>query len=96
MLLNDNIVVRAGYSANASIVLDRKEDVLALREALIQFDSKTQDPYVQIMIGDQKFERKEVKLGISDGENVEILEGIDVEDAVKVWNRTEELKGNKT
>lgn len=94
MLLNDNIVVRAGYSANASIVLDRKEDVLALREALIQFDRKTQDPYVQIMKGDQKFERKEVKLGISDGENVEIVEGVDVEDAVKVWNRTEELKDN--
>lgn len=95
MLLNDNIVVRAGYSANASIVLVRKEDVLALREALIQFDRKTQDPYVQIMKGDQKFERKEVKLGISDGENVEILEGVDIEDAVKVWNRTEELKDNK-
>lgn len=95
MLLSDNIVVRAGYSANASIVLDRKEDVLALREALIQFDRKTQDPYVQIMKGDQKFERKEVKLGISDGENVEILEGVDIEDAVKVWNRTEELKDNK-
>ena len=94
MLLNDNIVVRAGYSANASVVLDRKEDVLSLREALIQFDRKTQDPYVQIMKGDQKFERKEVKLGISDGENVEILEGVDVEDAVKVWNRTEELKDN--
>ena len=94
MLLNDNIVVRAGYSANASIVLDRKEDVLALREALIQFDRKTQDPYVQIMKGDQKFERKEVKLGISDGENVEIVEGVDVEDAFKVWNRTEELKDN--
>jgi HlyD family secretion protein len=46
------------------------------------------------MKGDQKFERKEVKLGISDGENVEILEGVDVEDAVKVWNRTEELKDN--
>jgi HlyD family secretion protein len=95
MLLNDNIVVRAGYSANASIVLVRKEDVFALREALIQFDRKTQDPYVQIMKGDQKFERKEVKLGISDGENVEILEGVDIEDAVKVWNRTEELKDNK-
>ena len=92
MLLNDNIVVRAGYSANASIVLERKEDVLALREALIQFDRKTQEPYVQIMTGDQKFERKDVKLGISDGENVEILEGVEEEDAVKVWNRTEELK----
>jgi HlyD family secretion protein len=92
MLLDDSIVVRAGYSANASIVLERKEDVLALREALIQFDRKTQEPYVQIMTGDQKFERKDVKLGISDGENVEILEGVEEEDAVKVWNRTEELK----
>ena len=92
MLLDDSILVRAGYSANASIVLERKEDVLALREALIQFDRKTQEPYVQIMTGDQKFERKDVKLGISDGENVEILEGVEEEDAVKVWNRTEELK----
>jgi HlyD family secretion protein len=92
MLLNDSIVVRAGYSANASIVLERKEDVLALREALLQFDRKTQEPYVQIMKGDQKFERKDVKLGISDGENVEILEGIEETDDVKVWNRTEELK----
>jgi HlyD family secretion protein len=46
------------------------------------------------MTGDQKFERKDVKLGISDGENVEILEGVEEEDAVKVWNRTEELKEN--
>ena len=92
MLLDDSIAVRAGYSANASIVLERKADVLALREALIQFDRKTQEPYVQIMTGDQKFERKDVKLGISDGENVEVLQGVDEEDAVKVWNRTEDLK----
>lgn len=90
MVLNDSIFVRAGYSANASLVLDKKEDVLALREALIQFDRKTQDPYVEIMTGDQEFERREVKLGISDGVNVEILEGISVDDQVKVWNRTEE------
>jgi HlyD family secretion protein len=44
------------------------------------------------MTGDQKFERKDVKLGISDGENVEILEGVEEADDVKVWNRTEELK----
>ena len=90
LVLNDSIFVRAGYSANASIVLDRKEDVLALREALIQFDRKTQDPYVEVMKGDQKFERRDVKLGISDGVNVEILEGIAEEDEVKVWNRTVE------
>ena len=90
LVLNDSIFVRAGYSANASIVLDRKEDVLALREALIQFDRKTQDPYVEVMTGDQKFERRDVKLGISDGVNIEILEGVAEEDEVKVWNRTEE------
>ena len=90
MVLNDSIFVRAGYSANASLVLDKKENVLALREALIQFDRKTQEPYVEIMVDDQKFERREVKLGISDGVNVEILEGVTQEDEVKVWNRTEE------
>ena len=90
MVLNDSIFVRAGYSANASIVLDRKEDAFALREALIQFDRKTQDPFVEVMTGDQKFERRDVKLGISDGVNVEILKGVSEEDQVKVWNRTEE------
>ena len=90
MVLNDSIFVRAGYSANASIVLDRKEDAFALREALVQFDRKTQDPFVEVMTGDQKFERRDVKLGISDGVNVEILKGVSEEDQVKVWNRTEE------
>lgn len=90
LVLNDSIFVRAGYSANASIMLHRKEGVLALREALIQFDRKTQDPFVEVMTGDQEFERRDVKLGISDGINVEILEGVVEEDEVKVWNRTEE------
>jgi len=97
LALNDSIFVRAGYSANASLVLDKKENVLALREALIQFDRKTQDPFVEVMTGDQEFERREVKLGLSDGVNVEILEGITEEDEVKVWSRTEERdeKDNK-
>lgn len=94
MMLNDSIFVRAGYSANASLVLDKKEDIMALREALIQFDRKSQDPYVEVMISDQKFERREVKLGISDGVNVEILEGVSNEDEVKVWNRTEEKEND--
>lgn len=94
--LNDSLFVRAGYSANASIVLDRKENAPALREALIQFDKKTQEPYVQVMVGDQKFERRDVKLGISDGVHVEILEGVSPNDEVKVWNRTEERDNDKT
>jgi HlyD family secretion protein len=95
MELNDSIFIRAGYSANASIVLERKENAMALREALIQFDRKTQDPYVEILIGDQKFERRDVTLGISDGIHVEILEGVSAQDQVKVWNRTEEREENE-
>ena len=95
LALNDSIFVRAGYSANASIILDRKEDALALREALIQFDRKTQEPFVEVMIADQEFERRDVKLGISDGVNVEILEGVSEGEAVKVWNRTEKREDNE-
>jgi len=87
--LDDEYVVRAGYSANASIVTDKKVDVLAVSEALLQYDNKTKKPYVEIETTTQKFERKDVKLGISDGVNAELIEGIKVSDKIKVWNRTE-------
>ncbi len=92
VFLDDEFFVRAGYSANASIVLQRKDSVPALREALLQFDKKTQKPFVEIAVGEQKFERKDVELGISDGVNVEVVSGITEEDKVKVWNKTEPLK----
>jgi HlyD family secretion protein len=41
---------------------------------------------------DQEFERKDIKIGISDGINVEILSGLKMEDKVKVWNKTEPKK----
>ena len=92
LFLNDSIFVRAGYSANASLVLERKDSVMAISESLLQFDSKTEEPYVEIEVGDQKFERKDIKIGISDGVNVEIITGISEEDKIKVWNKTEPLK----
>ncbi len=87
--LDDEYVVRAGYSANASIVANKKEDVLAISEALLQYDSKTKKPYVEIETSSQKFERKNVKLGISDGVNAELISGVSKSDKIKVWNRTE-------
>ncbi|MAW96382.1 MULTISPECIES: efflux RND transporter periplasmic adaptor subunit [unclassified Leeuwenhoekiella] len=82
----DSTFIRAGLSANASIILDKAEDVLAVKEALIQYDSKTQQPFVEVEVGDQQFERRDVKLGVSDGIYVEILEGVQPDDAIKVWN----------
>jgi len=92
LYLNDSIFVRAGYSANASLVLERKDSIMAISESLLQFDRKTEEPYVEIEIEDQKFERRDVKIGISDGVNVEIISGVSEDDKIKVWNKTEPIK----
>ena len=92
VVLDDDFFVRAGYSANASLILERKDSILALPEALLQFDKTTEQAYVEIQVGEQKFERKDIEIGISDGINVEVISGITLEDKIKVWNKTEEKK----
>ncbi|MGB5942396.1 MAG: efflux RND transporter periplasmic adaptor subunit [Leeuwenhoekiella sp.] len=82
----DTTFIRAGLSANASIILARADNVLAVKEALIQYDRKTQQPYVEVQTGDQEFERRDVQLGISNGIYVEIKNGITADDQIKVWN----------
>ncbi len=83
----DTTFIRAGLSANASIILDKAEDVVALKEALVQYDDKTQKPFVEIQIGEQKFEHRDIELGISDGIHVEVKSGITKEDKIKIWNQ---------
>ncbi len=91
----DTVFIRAGLSANASIILGRADSVLAIKEALVQFDQDTKKPFVEIANGDQQFERKDLVLGISDGIYVEIKSGINKEDQIKVWNaiKPEEFGG---
>ena len=79
--------IRAGLSANASIILAKAENVLSIKEALVQYDSKTKKPFVEIATGAQEFQRKEISLGVSDGLYVEVLEGVTQQDNIKVWNQ---------
>ncbi|MCK7589814.1 efflux RND transporter periplasmic adaptor subunit [Subsaxibacter sp. CAU 1640] len=85
----DSTFIRAGLSANASIILDKAEKVLAIKEALVQYDEKTKKPYVEVETGDQQFERRDVELGISDGIFVEIKKGVSKSDKIKVWNQVQ-------
>ncbi|MBT8264348.1 MAG: efflux transporter periplasmic adaptor subunit, partial [Muriicola sp.] len=71
---------------------EKKDSIMVIPEALLQFDNETDKPYVEIAVGDQQFERKDVEIGISDGVNVEIISGITEEDEVKIWNKTEPIK----
>jgi len=82
----DTTFIRAGLSANASVILERADDVLAIKEALVQFD-KDQKPFVEIETGDKKFEKRDVTLGVSDGIYVEVKKGISKGDKIKVWNQ---------
>ncbi|MEO8548388.1 MAG: efflux RND transporter periplasmic adaptor subunit [Kofleriaceae bacterium] len=74
--------IRAGYSANADIVLDEKPKVLAIREALVQYDKDK--PFVEVETTPQTFTKKDVKLGLSDGINVEVLSGVTLIDKIKI------------
>ena len=92
VFLDDSVFVRAGYSANASLLLEKKDSVMSIPEALLQFDRKTNRPYVEIKNEKGKFIRKKIETGISDGINVEILSGLKMNDEIKVWNKTEPFK----
>ena len=88
--------IRAGLSANASIILARAENVLSIKEALVQYDSKTKKPFVEIATGAQEFQRKEISLGVSDGLYVEVLEGVTQQDNIKVWNQLKPAGAGKS
>ncbi len=85
--LDEAYFIRAGYSANASIILEQRDSVLSIKESLLKFDKKTEKPYIEVKVGDQKFERRDIELGISDGINVEVLKGVKPKDEIKIWNK---------
>lgn len=80
--LKENVFVRAGYSANADIVLARRDSVMTLGEGLLQFENE--QPFVEIETGPGVFEKRFVKTGLSDGIRIEVLEGLTMDDKVKV------------
>lgn len=87
----DTTFIRAGLSANASIILARADSVLSIKEALVQFDDKTKKPFVEVKVGEKDFERRDLTLGISDGLNVEVKDGLEEDSEVKVWNIIKKL-----
>ena len=91
--LDESHFVRAGYSANADIVLEKKDSVLSIKESLLRFDKKTEEPYVEIKTSeDGKFEKKTLKLGTSDGVNIQVVEGLKPKDEIKIWNKASKDK----
>jgi len=80
--LKDGQFIRAGYSANADIVLDRRDSVLTINEKLLQFSNDSS--FVEIEVADQIFEKKHVETGLSDGIQIEVKQGLTKDDKIKV------------
>lgn len=80
--LIDTVFVRAGYSANADIVLEKRDSVLAINEKVLLFENDS--VFVEVETGLQAFEKRSIQTGISDGINIEILSGLTKEDKIKI------------
>lgn len=82
--LSEGSKIRAGYSANAEIILASAPKVLSIPESAIEFSGDT--TFVYVVKGDGKnktYERKQVETGLSDGVNIEIKKGITDKDKVR-------------
>jgi len=81
LMLNEDQFIRSGYSANANIVLDRRDSVLTIPEGLLKFEKDS--VFVEVETSPHQFEKRYVKTGLSDGINMEITEGLTKNDKVK-------------
>jgi HlyD family secretion protein len=76
--------LRSGYGANATIVLDRAKKVVSVPEASLEFVGDSTFVYVMTdSVPKQKFERRQVKTGLSDGMNIEVKSGLKIGDKVR-------------
>jgi len=95
----DSVFIRAGYSANAEIVLARRENVLTVPESSIEFSNDS--AYVYIVKAEspkQEFDKRLIKIGITDGVNAEVTEGLIADEKIRgnaVIKKTKDYNPNK-
>ncbi|MGM8225164.1 efflux RND transporter periplasmic adaptor subunit [Cellvibrio sp. ARAG 10.3] len=79
--LSDKLFLRANYSANADIVLEKREDVLAINEGNLLIEDGQH--FVEVETASQQFEKRKVETGLSDGINIEIISGLTESEKIK-------------
>lgn len=93
------VTIRSGYSANAEIVLGRASKVLTIPESSVEFSGDSTFVYVlKSETPVQKFERKQITVGMSDGIKIEIKGGLTAKSKVRgplIEEKTVGKEGNK-
>jgi HlyD family secretion protein len=78
-----DVFVRAGYSANAEIVLNSAKDVLTIPESVIEFNKDTAFVYLLTKKEPQTFIKRKIVTGLSDGINIEVVSGLNGKEKMK-------------
>lgn len=73
-------VLRAGYSANVDIIIDRRDDVLVIPERLVRTEDDVSR--VTILLPDGETEEREIETGLSDALSIEVVSGLQEGDLV--------------
>jgi HlyD family secretion protein len=79
---DQQVTLRAGYSANADVVIREKNDIVLLPERLVLFEDEKTFVEIPGTGPEAEPEKIEVELGLSDGLNVEIVSGVTAGDQV--------------
>lgn len=74
--VDPDVTLRAGYSANATVVLSSAKDVLTIPESVVEFSGDSTFVYCQVDSATQKYERTAITTGLGDGVNIEVKSGI--------------------
>ncbi|MBV6403752.1 MAG: efflux RND transporter periplasmic adaptor subunit [Flavobacteriales bacterium] len=85
--LKEGQSLRSGYSANADIVLERRDSVLTVPESIVEFNDKGDSAFVFVRKpggqGEEAWQRTYIRTGLSDGINLEVLDGVDANTELK-------------
>lgn len=89
----DSVNIRSGYSANAEIVLDKASKVIAIPESTIEFSGDSTFVWVLTdSVPEQKFIRRQVTTGLSNGIKLEIKKGLTMKEKVRGAEKTDKKK----
>lgn len=79
--LKKDFFIRSGYSANADIVLEKRDSVMVIPESLVKFEKDSS--FVEVQTGVMQFEKRYIQTGLSDGINIEVKSGLEMDEIVK-------------
>lgn len=92
LAIPDDLFIRAGYSANANIKLEERTNVLTIPESSLEFSGDSAFVYLVKSEDPQTFERHQIQIGLSDGINIEVTEGLSEKEKIRGTEIIEQKK----